>query len=232
MAMRIHVPFLRGARLMGMAAGLAAAVALTGPAALAQGVVTLETPAPPGSQPSTAPGAQPTPPSDPQEAMLAYVECMRDHGVDMPDPEFTGDGGVIMRAGGTAGADDDGPTVVGGPGDPAFAEAQAACGSLMEGMARDLDPEQVAQAQAEALAFAQCMRDHGVDMPDPQFSADGGMSIAIGGPDGPRIDPDAMQEAQEACGGGAFGIGPGEPMEPDGAGDAGDGQPSASAVIP
>lgn len=211
------------------AVALATGMSLVGTAAFGQGVVTLETPSPPGSQPSTAPDAPPTPPSDPQEAMLAYVACMRDHGVEMPDPEFTADGGVIMRVSGTADEDDGGPTVVGGPGDPAFVKAHEACGSLMEGTVRDLDPEQVAQAQAEALAFAQCMRDHGVDMPDPQFSADGGMSIAIGGPDGARIDPETMQEAQEACGG-AFGIGPGEPVEPDDAG--GDGQPSATAAIP
>lgn len=212
------------------AAGLATSLTLVGTAAFAQGVVTLETPPPPGSEQSTSPDAQPTPPSDPQEAMLAYVECMRDHGVDMPDPEFTADGGVIMRMNSSADDDDGGPTLVGGPGDPEFSEAQEACGSLMEGTVRDIDPEQVARAQAEALAFAQCMREHGIDMPDPQFTADGGMSIAIGGPDGPRIDPETMQAAQEACGGGSFGVGPGEPGAPDDAG--GDDQPAATAAIP
>ncbi|MET0772900.1 MAG: hypothetical protein ABWZ82_07440 [Candidatus Limnocylindrales bacterium] len=178
------------------AAMLAAALSLLGTAALAQGVVTLETPAPPGAQPSASPGAL-TPPSDPQEAMLAYVECMRDHGVDMPDPEFTADGGMTMRVGGE-GRPDAGLT--GGPGDPAFQEAQEACGSLMEGTVRDLDPEQQAEMQAQALAFAECMREHGVDMPDPQFDENGGVGIMIGGPDAPRIDPETMQAAQEACG--------------------------------
>ena len=178
------------------AAMLAAALSLLGTAALAQGVVTLETPAPPGAQASASPGAL-TPPSDPQEAMLAYVECMRDHGVDMPDPEFTADGGMIMRVGGE-GRPDAGLT--GGPGDPAFQEAQEACGSLMEGTVRDLDPEQQAEMQAQALAFAECMREHGIDMPDPQFDENGGVGIMIGGPDAPRIDPETLQAAQEACG--------------------------------
>jgi hypothetical protein len=87
-----------------------------------------------------------------------------------------------------------------GPGDPAFQEAQEACGPLMEGTIRDIDPEQQAEMQARALAFAECMREHGVEMPDPQFDENGGIGIMIGGPDGPRIDPETMQAAQEACG--------------------------------
>jgi len=176
----------------------ASALSLLGTAALAQGVVTLETPAPPGTQPSAAPGATATPPSDPQEAMLAYVECMRDHGVDMPDPEFSADGGMVMRVGGEGQPD---AGLSGGPDDPAFQEAQEACGSLVEGTVRDLDPEQQAEMQAQALAFAECMREHGVDMPDPRFDENGGIGIMIGGPDAPRIDPETMQAAQEACGG-------------------------------
>ena len=51
----------------------------------------------------------------------------------------------------------------------------------------------------EALAFAKCMREHGIDMPDPTFDENGGTSIEIaggepgGGPDG------AMEEASKAC---------------------------------
>ena len=41
-----------------------------------------------------------------QDALLEYAECMRDHGIDMPDPEFSGDGGVsIGRRVGPGGAD-------------------------------------------------------------------------------------------------------------------------------
>jgi hypothetical protein len=219
-------------RVMGVALGLAASLSLLGTSVLAQGVVTLETPAPPGAQPSGSPAAAATPPSDPQEAMLAYVECMRDHGVDMPDPEFTADGGVIMRAGGEGDAPEQG--LSGGPGDPAFDEAQEACGALIEGTVRDLDPEQQAEMQAQALAFAQCMREHGVDMPDPQFGPEGQVSIRIGGPDGPRIDADVMQAAQEACGG--F-MGRGAPAGPDDASGPDDGgsteaRPEPSAAIP
>ena len=36
-----------------------------------------------------------------------------------------------------------------------------------------------ADLQDGALKFAQCMREHGVDMPDPQFSEDGAMTVSV-----------------------------------------------------
>ena len=55
------------------------------------------------------------------------------------------------------------------------------------------------------LGFAQCMRDHGIDMPDPEFE-NGGMVRIGGGPgsngdEGPAFDPrsDAFQAAAEEC---------------------------------
>ena len=114
--------------------------------------------------------------------------------------------------------------VIGGPDDPVFAEAHGACGSLIEGTVRELDPEQQAEMQARALEFAECMRDHGIDMPDPQFDEDGGVAIMIGGPDGAPIDPATMQAAQEACGGL---MGP-----PPGGEDASGAEPRSSAALP
>ena len=63
----------------------------------------------------------------------------------------------------------------------------------------------------QALAFAECMRDHGIDFPDPQFER---RRRRIG--DRPRrtVDPSdpEFQDAQEACaedGGGIFSVGGG-----------------------
>ena len=40
--------------------------------------------------------AKPTPTPDPQKAMLAFAQCMRQHGIDMPDPVFSSSGGGAM----------------------------------------------------------------------------------------------------------------------------------------
>ena len=126
--------------------------------------------------------------------MLAFAQCMRDHGVDMPDPEFDGDGrgvGGAIRVGGDEGLDQED-----------FEAAQTACEDLLEDVRGSFgmdDPEQRAKMQEQMLAFSQCMRDHGIDMPDPQFNEDGGATIQ-GGPGG-AIDPDDpdFQAAEEAC---------------------------------
>ena len=144
--------------------------------------------------------------SEMQDAMLEYAECMRDHGVDMPDPEFDGDGGggmVIQREG------PDGGTAGGGPDDEEFEAAQEACGEIMEevrGEMPQLSPEEIAEMQDKLVAMAECMRGKGYDMPDPQVTGDGGVQIEMrgGGPDsGPagEGDPrnDQFQEDQEAC---------------------------------
>jgi hypothetical protein len=51
----------------------------------------------------------------------------------------------------------------------------------------------------QLLKFAQCMRDQGVDFPDPQITSSGGVIQAIGG--GADLDPssEAFQDAQAAC---------------------------------
>ena len=59
-----------------------------------------------------------------------------------------------------------------------------------------MDPEEQAKMQDNALAYAQCMRDHSIDFPDPDFS-DGGMAMML--PEGmdPQ-DPD-FAAAEEEC---------------------------------
>lgn len=135
-----------------------------------------------------------------QDAMLEFADCMREQGIDMPDPSFEEGGGAVV-IGGPAGA---------GDGPPSEAEleemeaAQEACRPILEeveGQLPEIDPEQQAEMQDRALAFAECMREHGIDMPDPDFGEDGRISQSIGGPDGGGIDPgdEDFQEAQEAC---------------------------------
>jgi hypothetical protein len=135
-----------------------------------------------------------------EDAMLEFTECMREHGVDMPDPEMAegpGGGGAIAIT-----------NEVNGPGEAeAFEEAQAACGDILDdvmGERPQMDPEEEAEMRDNMLAFAECMRDHGIDMPDPEFGdgPGGGFSVrqeSGGGRGGiDPSDPD-FAEAQEAC---------------------------------
>ncbi|HYJ73815.1 MAG TPA: hypothetical protein VE265_15225, partial [Actinomycetota bacterium] len=48
----------------------------------------------------TTNGTAKTPSKDPQQAALDFARCMREHGVDMPDPEVDEQGRIRVRIGG------------------------------------------------------------------------------------------------------------------------------------
>jgi hypothetical protein len=157
-------------------------------------------------------------PEDREEALLDFAQCMRDNGIDMPDPQISedGNGGILIeQREGRGGLD---------PDSEEFQAAQKECDQILEdGMgAIELDPEQQAEMQERLLEFAQCMRDHGIDMPDPVFGEDGRVEIRANAPEGGGGDPrddDDFQAAQEECNedGGMFGPGV-APGSEDGAG--------------
>lgn len=84
-------------------------------------------------------------------------------------------------------------------------KANEACSHFLEGMVQQFERPDMSEMQDQMLAFSQCMRDHGVDFPDPEIPADGG-------PIGMQfeVDPNdpTFQAAQEACQE-IFGEGPG-----------------------
>lgn len=136
-----------------------------------------------------------------RDAMLEYARCMRDEGIDMPDPSPGEGGGMAFRRGPGTDADT-----------PAFEAADEKCRELLE----DVDPPELSDEQREefeqrALAFARCMREQGIDMPDPQLDGDGRVRMRVG-PDA-GVDPrdPAFQEASEACRDELPGGGPGGP---------------------
>ena len=141
----------------------------------------------------------PRPPVDPDEAMLAYTECMREHGVDLPDPRPTGDGRDAVVA------------VEVDPSSDEFREAQEACEPIMEEAMGDLeiDPEREAEMREELLAFTECMREQGVDMPDPVFGEGGRVEVEMqaaspvepGDEPAAAPDSDEFRAAEEACAG-------------------------------
>jgi hypothetical protein len=115
---------------------------------------------------------------------LAFARCMRQHGLpDMPDPQLIGDG--IMQ---------DFPRGV-GPNDPKFKAAQQACRQYQPDGGQPGRPS--LQEQQEALAFARCMRQHGINMPDPQITAEGIVEQLPTGVD--RDDKPRLRAAEQAC---------------------------------
>ncbi|WP_217919877.1 hypothetical protein [Actinomadura sp. BRA 177] len=117
-----------------------------------------------------------------------FAQCMRENGVDMPDPK---DGRIEIRASAKPGAG-------GAPKDSGEVEAaQKKCAHLMPngGKPRKPKPEDLAKMRA----FSKCMRDHGVsEFPDPK--PDGTMLLKAG--PGTGIDPESTEfkAAQKACG--------------------------------
>jgi hypothetical protein len=108
-----------------------------------------------------------------------FVACMRKQGVTLPDP-------------GSQGASTLDPKLADSP---RFKKAQKACRSLLPG-GGTVTPRPDPEDQEKMLAYARCMRSHGLpNFPDP--SGQGG--FAIGQDSG--IDPKSAQfkAAQEAC---------------------------------
>jgi hypothetical protein len=113
-------------------------------------------------------------PIDGQDAQLKFAQCMRENGVNMPDPK---------------------------PGEPARvtdtnvdqARLEAAtkkCQPLLQAGGGGIDPNDPAVRDA-FVKFAKCMRDHGVDMPDP--GPNGQMQIPTG------VSQEKLQAAQQQC---------------------------------
>jgi hypothetical protein len=122
-----------------------------------------------------------------KKSMLDFARCMRENGIDMPDPKFEGNR-VTMRAGGPGKRDD-----------PAkMKAAEKACAKYRDAVKPpELSPEKAEEFKKGALANARCMREHGIDMPDPTFDENGGARMEL--KDGVNPESSKFQKAQDAC---------------------------------
>lgn len=169
-----------------------------------------------GDGPPTTTTAQPNPVepggdedlSD-EERLLRFADCMRDNGVDFPDPVVQADGTV--RFGIRPGAD--GATEAEGLGlDLDLSAAAEACADLLQGLsigggaATGPATVDITELQDSLLEFARCMRDNGVDMGDPDF---GDLGPRGGGNDGPTGGP--IVQVWELSGDGPAGVDFGDP---------------------
>jgi hypothetical protein len=102
------------------------------------------------------------------QARLNYAKCMRSHGVNVPDPSANG--------GPAAGAGTGGGGFQSLRNNPNFQSASQACAKYRSkafGFA-NITPAERAQFQQEQVKFAECMRSHSVNIPDPSSSGTGG----------------------------------------------------------
>jgi hypothetical protein len=153
-------------------------------------------------------------PEEQEEALLDWAQCMRDQGIDIPDPEVTEDGGVIIGGGTSGDPDDEDGTDDVATGPPFeqedFEAAREECGDPPGGPS-ELSEEELAERQDAALEFAQCMRDEGVeDFPDPDLSQEGpgGPQTRTNGPDDEGDDADADDSADDSTSDGPMIAGP------------------------
>lgn len=129
-----------------------------------------------------------------EEQALELSQCMRDQGLDFPDPTLDADGNLTM--------DELDMGLFGSTPEEVRANLESAldaCSEYLEGMSfgGGQMPDLV-ELQDTFLEFSNCMRENGYDMPDPDFSGEG-----FGGlfEMGDNIDPNdpAFLEAMGAC---------------------------------
>ena len=132
------------------------------------------------------------------DGALKFSKCMRQHGIDFPDPQREGPGRIKLG----------GPGKPGGPGrgpdDPKMKAAQSACEKyLRAGGGKPVDAATRARMQDAFVAYAGCMRGHGINMPDPKTDSGGiGFRVQGGagaGATGPAPDSPVFQAADKAC---------------------------------
>jgi hypothetical protein len=123
-----------------------------------------------------------------EKARLEFGRCMRQHGVDMPDPK-PGPGG-------------DGFLIQGAPklDSPQGRRAFEACRRHLAAAAPKLSAQDRTKFRDAFVKFSACMRKEGIDVPDP--TQQGGFRMRIGG------DP-RTRKAVEKCRKLVPGVGPG-----------------------
>ncbi len=124
------------------------------------------------------------------QARLNLAKCFRAHGLNVPDPSpgggAAGGGGVFRELRQYSQAQ--------------VTSARQACQQYFaQAFPRlNLSPAQQAQFRQQLVKFAECMRSHGVNVPDPSTTTGGGFGFARQFRSVDRNSP-AFQSASQAC---------------------------------
>ncbi|QFG23078.1 hypothetical protein [Actinomadura sp. WMMB 499] len=114
---------------------------------------------------------------------LKLARCMREHGVDMPDPK-PGENEQAVSIGGNGVSPQ---------------ELEAAMEECRQTAGMPAPKELTQKEKDDMLAYARCMRENGIDMPDPDFDRGEGMARAAPAP-GSGPEKEKLDRAIEACG--------------------------------
>jgi hypothetical protein len=115
---------------------------------------------------------------DRRQRALNFAKCLRQHGINASDPQFNADGGIEQRL--PAGVRESSPR---------YRAALRACQTPTYGGATK---HPTAQQLQQIVRYARCMREHGIDMADPD--ANGQIAEVRG-----RVDPAKLRAAEQAC---------------------------------
>jgi hypothetical protein len=130
--------------------------------------------------------ASPTPSLSDEEKQVKFAECMRQHGVEVDDPQnggpSAGSGGLRVNPSTAAN----------------MQKAMQACQQYLPG---GVLPTPGASQMDAMRAYAKCMREHGVNMPDPDPNGGGAIVQSGSADDGTDTNPDSQQfkDANSAC---------------------------------
>jgi len=113
-----------------------------------------------------------------------FAKCMRENGIDMPDPK----GGAMQAIPMQEGAELE-----------KMNKASEACKKFLPNGGEYKEPSQ--EEKDKMREQAKCMREHGIDMPDPDFTGEGkGQTLDL------SDDTKKFEEAAKACGMGDGGM--------------------------
>jgi hypothetical protein len=121
-----------------------------------------------------------------EEGLLSFAQCMRKEGLDFPDPFFDSEGNPEFTDFDIEDQD-------------AFEAAFVNCEDILRDAFPDefdLDPEVQAALYDASLEFAQCMRERGLDFPDPKPGEFGFFAFRDAEVD---FNDPAFQDAFEIC---------------------------------
>ena len=149
--------------------------------------------------------------ADPEAAAIAFTECMRENGVEMEDPTVDADGNVMPGRPTELPQPEDGRKR-GGHRRPGR-RGQRGASSRLRGVRRPARGDRLRlhrcrpdRAGGPASQLAQCLRDQGLEVADPDLSEPGqggepGQDIepGQGGPFGIDFQDPAVQAAMEQC---------------------------------